>query len=120
MMEEVEELECLLFDNAFNATSLLNELDTGARCWVMGSERIEGYILFRVVRGLCDILRVGTHPSYQRRGTATKLMRVAMGEAPRSMLTVRKTNQGAIRLYRKLGFEVVGDLESSWVMATSE
>jgi ribosomal protein S18 acetylase RimI-like enzyme len=51
-------------------------------------------------------------------------MQQAMKAAPRSMLTVRKTNQGAIRLYQKLGFEIVGDLETDgtaagWVMATS-
>lgn len=118
-MEEIEELENLLFDNAFNATTLLYELNSGASCWVIGSERVEGYVLFREEAGLIDILRVGVHPSYQRRGLGNKLMEVPMKKSARCMLSVRKVNDGALRLYRRLGFSITGDLGNSWVMTTS-
>ena len=118
-MEEIEELENLLFENAFNATTFTHELSTGAQCWVTGSERIEGYILFREENGLIDILRVAVHPTYQSRGVGTSLMKIAMKQSERCMLSVRKDNDGAIRLYRRLGFSILGDLGSSWVMTTS-
>lgn len=119
LLEEVEELENLLFDNAFNATTLDREIHNGSHCWVTGSERIEGYILYHKGRGLTDILRVGVHPSYQKRGIGTSLIRIPMKQSKRCMLSVRKNNLGAIRLYRRLGFSITGDLGSSWVMTTS-
>ena len=119
LLEEVEELENLLFDNSFNATTLSQEIRSGSHCWVTGSERVEGYILFREESGLIDILRIGIHPSYQKRGLGTSLMQIPIRLSERCMLSVRKNNKGAIRLYQRLGFGISGDLGTSWVMATS-
>lgn len=59
------------------------------------------------------VLKVATHPYYQRRGLATSLLDLAFGEAQRQrgrglVLEVRPSNRGAFLLYRRLGYKVLG------------
>lgn len=59
------------------------------------------------------ILKVATHPVYQRQGLATLLLDVALQEARRQrgrglILEVRPSNRGAFLLYRQLGYHVLG------------
>lgn len=124
-LQRLEFLENELFpDNSLNARSLLGELSAG-KCWVVERQRkIVGYTLVRVVGELVDILRVGVLPTHQGQGIGRELVKKAMAEAPTAMLSVRKVNTGAIRLYQSLGFHVTGELMNglapSWVMrATS-
>lgn len=59
------------------------------------------------------ILKVATHPFYQRQGLATLLLDVALQETRRNrgrglILEVRPSNRGAYLLYRELGYHVLG------------
>jgi len=59
------------------------------------------------------VLKVATHPLYEGRGLATTLLEEAHAEAVRSaarglLLEVRPSNRRAIRLYRFLGYELLG------------
>ncbi len=59
------------------------------------------------------VLKVATHPIYEGRGLATVLMDEARDEAERAsarglILEVRPSNRRAIRLYRFLGYEILG------------
>jgi len=59
------------------------------------------------------ILKVATHPFYQRQGLATLLLELAREEAQRQggrglILEVRPSNRGAFMLYRRLGYHVLG------------
>ncbi len=59
------------------------------------------------------VLKVASHPLYQRRGLATALLAEARSEAERGrgrglILEVRPSNREAFRLYRHLGFHVLG------------
>lgn len=59
------------------------------------------------------VLKVATHPLHEGKGLATSLMAEAKVEAERGgphrlMLEVRPSNRRAIRLYRHLGYLVVG------------
>ena len=59
------------------------------------------------------VLKVATHPLYEGRGLATALLEEARLEAARSsarglLLEVRPSNRRAIRLYRFLGYELIG------------
>lgn len=66
--------------------------------------------------GSIDALRVGTE--HRNKGYATKLMNELINYAKKQnlgniYLRVNKHNLGAIRLYDKLGFKVVRDVNSS-------
>ena len=59
------------------------------------------------------VLKVATHPLHEGKGLATSLMAEAKVEAERGgahrlVLEVRPSNRRAIRLYRHLGYDVVG------------
>jgi ribosomal protein S18 acetylase RimI-like enzyme len=116
VLQEVEDIENLLFENSFNATTLGNELRAGARLWVEGAHCIEGYMIVRTVNGLTDILRLGVRPPYQRLGLGSAMLREVLETSSRVMLSVRKPNVDAIKLYRRLGFQITGDLGDSWTM----
>lgn len=116
-VDELASLEGELFpDNCFNERTMSNELKV-SRCWVEErGERIIGYVLVRVDDGMADILRLGVLPGHHRQGVATRLLTVALREAPATMLTVRKYNDPALSLYFGFGFRIMGELEESWVM----
>ena len=52
------------------------------------------------------------HPDHQRRGYGTKMLEYAMSKcASYPMLWVLNTNQGALRLYERLGFHKSGKIK---------
>ena len=112
-------MEGVLFpDNAFNAYTLECELKIG-HCWVIERRsRIVAYLLARCEGKLIDVMRVGVMPEFQGKGIGTKLMEAALSQAPEVILSVHKDNVGAVKLYRKLGFSIIGEIgdATSWVM----
>ncbi|MGF6254003.1 GNAT family N-acetyltransferase [Ensifer sp. LBL] len=73
-----------------------------------------GFVLSRAVAGEAEILTIGVEPRYARSGLGWRLMQAAMREAlvkgsEALFLEVDETNQPAIGLYRKLGFNKVGE-----------
>ncbi len=59
------------------------------------------------------VLKVATHPLHEGRGVASALMAEAKAEAVRAgarslLLEVRPSNRRAFRLYRYLGYDVLG------------
>ncbi|MGD2142145.1 MAG: N-acetyltransferase [Candidatus Bathyarchaeota archaeon] len=103
---------------------------------------IQGYIMCRIERGLsklrslrparqCHVVSVAVREQYRRRGIASALLIRAMKRgkanygASECFLEVRITNEAAIGLYEKFGFEKVKrnygyymDGEDAWVMAS--
>ena len=120
----LEYLENVLFpDNSFNEYTLVNELLLG-RCWVVERRgKIVAYLLARIDGELIDIMRVGVLPEFQEKGIGTQMLHAALTQAPEAMLCVRKKNKRALKLYRRLGFTIVGETPNrdlpSWVMRTT-
>jgi ribosomal-protein-alanine N-acetyltransferase len=79
-----------------------------------GRRRLVGFALVRSVAGEGEILTVAVAPSERGRGFGRLLMEDAIRRLYREgvaacFLEVDEANAAAVRLYRSLGFEVVGE-----------
>ncbi len=79
---------------------------------VYQSDKIVGYCLYQVIFEQAEILRIGTHPDYQRQGIASQLFTALNKELQDNkveslMLEVRADNIPAIALYERQGFDVI-------------
>jgi len=70
--------------------------------------RVVGFIIGDRRRGnnLGWIASLGVHPDYRRRGIARSLLAACEGELEtlRIRLTLRSTNEAALRLYQQMGY----------------
>lgn len=118
--EKLAELECVLFpDNAFNESTIRNEILLGDGIVETDEGEIIAYVLLRRTEDLLDLTRVGVLPAYQRQGIASRMLEAVIQRGMRLMLCVRQENKGALRLYIHYGFKIVGRLDASepcWVM----
>jgi len=78
------------------------------------SRPLGGFVLSREAAGEAEILTVAVHEKFGRQGLGWRLMQAALREAAarggESMfLEVEAENRAAVQLYRKLGFEKVGE-----------
>ncbi len=76
------------------------------------NNKVVGYCLYQVVFEQAEILRIGTHPDYQRQGIASQLFTVLNKQLQACkvdtlLLEVRADNEPAIALYEQQGFTVI-------------
>lgn len=96
----------------YQTISELLEQDSINLLVVYQSDKIVGYCLYQVVFEQAEILRIGTHPDYQRQGIASKLFDRLNNELKRCeveslLLEVRADNIPAIALYEQQDFTVI-------------
>lgn len=77
------------------------------------STGVFGFVIFWLVHDEIHVLNVATHPDHRRQGIGRRLMQEAIAQARThgarlATLEVRRSNFGAITLYRELGFRPVG------------
>src|SRR3990172_848179 len=116
--ESIAELETELFpDNNMNDVTIGNELSVGLG-WVIYDEVLVGYLLAHRDGELLDIIRLGVRSGYQGMGVGRALLEEALKQTETAMLTVKKSNQTALRLYLRRGFRIVGHLagDTGWVL----
>ena len=73
---------------------------------------IVGYCLYQVMFEQAEILRIGTHPDYQRQGIASQIIDnlhkvLQSNQVENLLLEVRADNHAAIALYEKQAFAVI-------------
>lgn len=106
-------------ENNFNERTLHNQIINGTG-WVVRAEgKLAAYMLCSGLgTPLLDILRLGVREPYRQTGIASKLLETVKEFSGGVMLTVKKNNAPAIRLYRKHGFEITGTMpqHDCWVM----
>ena len=78
-----------------------------------GARRLLGFVIFWIVHDEVHVLNVATDPAQRRRGVAREIMdaTLARGRERRctlATLEVRRSNEGALHLYKDLGFRSVG------------
>ena len=76
------------------------------------NEEVIGYCLYQVLFEQAEILRIGTHPNYQRQGTASKIFAklnevLETQQVEALLLEVRADNTAAIALYEQQGFMLI-------------
>ena len=74
----------------------------------------KGGIVIRKAVDEVEILKIAVHPKYQSQGIGTDLIKKAIGHYPDvsvMFLEVAIDNKKAIRLYKKMGFKIVGKRE---------
>ncbi|MFO7646033.1 MAG: ribosomal protein S18-alanine N-acetyltransferase [Desulfosarcina sp.] len=116
-IEAVLEIERASFDSPWSRAFFVEELGRDwarleALCPAPGVGPV-AFINYWVVRDEIHILKVATHPAHRRRGFGTQLLSRAMSQAPGLgiryvTLEVRRSNEAAIALYRRFGFEPIG------------
>ena len=78
-----------------------------------GSERIVAFLIYWLVHDEVHILNVAVAPEHRRKGIARMLMaeterRAVQAGAALLTLEVRRSNQGALDLYREFDYRAVG------------
>ena len=86
---------------------------------------LPGFVLARHVAGEAEILTIAVQPKLGRTGLGWRLMQAALREAEARggetmFLEVDGGNQPALGLYRKLGFETVGERKAYYADASGQ
>lgn len=76
------------------------------------NNKVIGYCLYQVIFEQAEILRIGTHPDYQRQGIASQLFATLNNELINNkveslLLEVRADNAPALALYGRQGLTVI-------------
>lgn len=104
----VAELDAELFPEiCWNENTVRREIQLGWGLAALDTKgRIIAFLLTRLDGQMTDITRVGVTKKFQRRGFGRMLLRSAIGvvEGGPMMLTIRKDNEAAKKLYLKEGF----------------
>ncbi len=118
-IDQVSALEQLVFTEHFERWSramFLDEFRQLDRNWWVAHDRgrIVGFCGGQLIGDDIQILDMGVHPDYRRRGIARRLLErvtydALMQSARTASLEVRASNIPAIELYTSLGFTVIGE-----------
>jgi ribosomal-protein-alanine N-acetyltransferase len=112
----VHEIDNLSFSLPWPERSFRFELTENpvARNWVAESNgRIAAMLVLWLIIDEAHIATIATHPDFRRQGIGEHLLIAALASArdegaSRAFLEVRAGNEGALELYKKYGFIVVG------------
>ena len=112
---QVAQLEALCFSDPWSENSIASELNNALSYWLVAQEDgiVVGYIGSQTVFPESDVMNVAVHPDYRRKGIGAMLVEALITHLRNNRcesltLEVRASNESAIALYEKLGFEQVG------------
>lgn len=115
-ISQVAALEKECFSEPWSEDGLTSELtNEQARFFVCEEEgKVLGYMGMHIILDECYIANVAVFPDCRRRGIGERLVKHCTEVAKKEgccfiTLEVRKSNLGAIALYKKNGFAVVGE-----------
>lgn len=117
MAGELSQLHADIFTENWDAENIErqlfreNVLSLAAQC--LKKRMLVGYIAVQFAAETAEILSIGVKPAYRSLGVGEALLKDCIRELQRMgmdelFLEVAKSNQIALKLYRKLGFKGVG------------
>ncbi|MFA5675316.1 MAG: ribosomal protein S18-alanine N-acetyltransferase [Christensenellales bacterium] len=106
-------VETQCFTRPWSYVSLLADLTGNEFARYLVAElkgHVIGYCSMHTVVDEGHIMNMAVLPDYRRKGIAEKLLKtmIALSGLNYFTLEVRMSNFGAVRLYEKLGFEIIG------------
>ena len=116
-LDDIMDIERVSFRAPWSRQVFVEELD---REWAhvdvlkeRAGGRVLAFVNYWLVRDEVHVLNVATHPQERRQGHGSRLLEHVIAFAVRNKcryvtLEVRRSNAGAIRLYKKYGFRPVG------------
>ena len=115
-LEELERLERICFSRPWSKRMLGEELENQCAAFLVAEDEngtVLGYAGLLVMIDEGYITNVAVFPEYRRLGVAAKIIEVYMNFAQANNLAfltleVRPSNEAALALYRRFGFEEVG------------
>lgn len=114
-LDLVVQNEAAAYEHPWTKRIFIDCLRAGYQCWVLANkQQIVAHGVMSVAIGECHLLTLCVNPDYQRLGYGRKLFmllldRAAKMDARECFLEVRASNEGAIQLYRSLGFTQIGE-----------
>ncbi|MCD7988726.1 MAG: ribosomal protein S18-alanine N-acetyltransferase [Klebsiella quasipneumoniae] len=113
-LSAVMEIDKSIFPlDSWSMCGFLTSLSLGEGYGVKKDGKLLGYIFFNGVLDESELLHIGVAKEHQNQGIASLLMEFMITQGGSKgienwFLEVRESNCGAIHLYRKFGFEVIG------------
>ena len=116
-LEDLERLERICFSRPWSKRMLGEELENQCAAFLVAEDgqtgAVMGYAGLLVVADEGYITNVAVFPEYRRQGVAAKILEIYLNFAQANQLAfltleVRPSNEAAIALYRRFGFEEVG------------
>ena len=115
-LDELERLERICFSRPWSKRMLGEELENQCAAFLVAEDErgtVLGYAGLLVMMDEGYITNVAVFPEYRRMGIAAKIIEVYLNFAKANdlaflTLEVRPSNEAAIALYRRFGFEEVG------------
>ena len=114
----VRAIEGLSFSNPWSDTTFRGEIQNTPVSFPLvvvrrPGEEVVGYIIYWQIRDDVHVNNIAVHPECRGLGLGEAMMRFAIAKvraagAEFMTLEVRQSNVGAVTLYKKLGFEVLG------------
>jgi len=114
----VRTIESLSFSNPWSETTFRGEIQNTSISFPLvvvrkPEDAVIGYIVFWHIRDDVQVNNIAVHPDFRGKGIGEALMRhvidkVRANGATFVTLEVRPSNTGAVALYQKLGFEILG------------
>lgn len=122
-LDEVMEVEERAFASPWNRSMYLRELERlDARYLVAREDRglLVGYCGVLVILDEAHIMTLAVREDFRRQGIAMCILLELIGNAEEIgarflTLEVRKSNQAAINLYEKLGFQIMGERKHYYI-----
>lgn len=133
-LDEVAEIEQVLFQPAWTKEDFLHELKTNqyAHYYVLVDGHVVGYAGFWYAYENCELTTIGIKPDHQGKGLSKLLMDYGLKKAHESgcinySLEVRVSNTRAIDLYKKYDYDICAirkdyyaDHEDAYLMVRKE